>query len=65
MTRTRVGDRIRVNFYFDQQVLDALRKLAELRNITYSELIRTACAEYVVRELPRAAEARKIIVNKK
>ena len=56
MTRTRVGQRERINFYFDTNVLDALRKLAELKGSTYSELIRVACREYVVREGTKALE---------
>ena len=54
MTRTRVGDRERINFYFDKQVLEALKKLAALKNTTYSELIRVATREYVVREGAKA-----------
>ena len=59
MTRTKVGDRIRINFYFDEHLLDAMRKLATLKNTTYSELIRVACREYAVREAPAALEAAK------
>lgn len=54
MTRTDVGQRERVNFYMDTQILDGLKKLAQLKNMTYSELIRQACREYVVREGARA-----------
>lgn len=54
MTRTRVGDRERINFYFDKHVLEALKKLATLKNTTYSELIRVAAREYVVREGAKA-----------
>lgn len=54
MTRTRVGNRERINFYFDTQVLEALKKLAALKNTTYSELIRVAAREYVVREGTKA-----------
>jgi hypothetical protein len=61
MTRTRVGDRVRINFYFDEQVFEAMKKLAALKNVTYSELIRAACREYVVREGAAAIEAGKII----
>jgi len=61
MTRTRVGDRERINFYFDKQVLGALKKLASLKNTTYSELIRVACREYVVREGQKAINDGSII----
>lgn len=61
MARIKVGDRIRVNFYFDSQVLEALRKIADLKNTTYSELLRIACREYVIREGSRAIEARQIM----
>ena len=56
MTRTRVGDRERINFYFDKQVLEALKKLAALKNTSYSELIRVAAREYVLREGKQAIE---------
>ncbi len=52
--RTKVGDRIRVNFYIDSQIIDAMQKIAYLKNTSYSELIRRACLEYVVREAPAA-----------
>ena len=61
MTRTRVGNRERINFYFDEQVLEALKKLAVLKNTTYSELIRIACREYVVREGQKAINDGTII----
>jgi hypothetical protein len=54
MARTRVGDRERINFYFDKQVLEALKKLAALKNTTYSELIRVAVRKYIVEEWTRA-----------
>ena len=61
MARTRVGNRERINFYFDEQVLEALKKLAVLKNTTYSELIRIACREYVVREGQKAINDGSII----
>ena len=61
MSRTRVGNRERINFYFDGQVLEALKKLADLKNTTYSELIRVACREYVVREGQKAINDGTII----
>lgn len=62
MVRTAVGSRVRINFYFDEQVFEALRKIAVLKNVTYSELIRTACHEYVVREAIKA-QTDKAIIN--
>jgi len=61
MVRTAVGKRARINLYFDEQVLDALRRLAELKNQTYSELIRIACREYVVREGAKAITDGKLL----
>ena len=52
MTRPRIGDRLRINFYFDAQIFEAMQKIAKLQNTTYSELIRIACREYVIREAP-------------
>jgi hypothetical protein len=66
MVRTAVGSRVRINFYFDEQVFEALKRIAVLKNVTYSELIRTACHEYVVREAVKAVADQKLIteVNK-
>ncbi len=61
MTRTKVGNRERINFYFDEQVLEALKKLAALKNTTYSELIRVAAHQYVVREGQKAITEGQII----
>lgn len=47
MVRSYAGDRERINFYLDREILDGLKKLAALTNTTYSELIRQACREYV------------------
>lgn len=47
MTRAPAGN-AKINIYFNERVLDALRKLALMRGTTYSELIREACREYVV-----------------
>jgi hypothetical protein len=57
----RIGDRERINFYFDKNLLEALKKLAVLKNTTYSELIRVGMREYVVREGSKAIEAGIII----
>lgn len=54
MVRTDVGERVRVNFYFDTSVFEGLRRLAALKNTTYSELIRVACREYIAREIVKA-----------
>lgn len=61
MVRTDVGERQRLNFYLDNSVFDSLRALALQRNMTYSELIRQACREYLVREGSKAAEENKVI----
>lgn len=65
MTRTKIGDRIRINFYLDSQVFEALKKIAALKNSTYSEMIRRACYELVVREGMQAIESQKIISGMK
>lgn len=49
MVRTS-QERIRINIYFQERVLEGLRRLATARGTTYSELIREACREYVIRE---------------
>ena len=65
MTRTKIGDRVRVNFYFDSQVFEAMQIIARIKNTTYSELIRTACREYVVREAAAAASSAQMIKDLK
>lgn len=47
MVRTK-NDRIRINLYCDNRVFEALRRIAEVRGTTYSELIRIACRDYVL-----------------
>lgn len=49
MVRTRT-DRVKINIYFQERVLEGMRRLATARGTTYSELIREACREFVVRE---------------
>lgn len=61
MTRTSIGKRVRVNFYFDEQVFDGLRAVAVLKGTTYSELIRVACREYIIREAQKAQAGSQVI----
>lgn len=44
------NDLIKVNLYFQPQVLEAIKRVAHVKGTTYSELIRTACREYALRE---------------
>ena len=60
MSRTNVGERVRINFYFDAQIFDAMQKIAMLKNMSYSELIRVACRDYVVREAPGAMASSRL-----
>jgi predicted DNA binding CopG/RHH family protein len=52
MTRASAGND-KINIYFNAQVLAALKRLALARGTTYSELIREACWEYVLRQVPK------------
>lgn len=61
MSRTSVGNRSHVHFYLDEQIFEGMKLVAARRNTTYSELIRTACREYLVREAAKAAAESKII----
>lgn len=56
MSRTSVRGRERLNLYFDANVLEALRRIAEARGTTYSELIRQACREYVLTQGGRTVQ---------
>lgn len=51
MTRASAGND-KINIYFNAQVLAAMKRLALLRGTTYSELIREACREYVIKAGP-------------
>lgn len=61
MTRTSIGKRVRVNFYYDEPVFDALKKIAIFKGTTYSELIRVATREYIVREAAKAQAGAQVI----
>lgn len=54
MVRSYAGDRERINFYLDKEILDGMKVLAGLTNTTYSELIRQACREYLARHTAQA-----------
>jgi hypothetical protein len=54
VARTKVGSREHVHFYMDGEVFAAIRRIAELKGTTYSELIRLACRQYVIREAEKA-----------
>lgn len=54
MVRSYEGERERVNFYLDTDLLGGMKKLAILKNTTYSELIRQACSEYIARHTAQA-----------
>lgn len=63
---TRAGNgKTKVNTYFDDRILEGLRVIAAARGTTYSELIRIACREYVLREggkvVQEAVEMKKIV----
>jgi predicted transcriptional regulator len=55
MVRTYTGERERVNFYFDKELFEGMKVLARLKNTTYSELIRQACAEFIARHTAQAS----------
>lgn len=49
MTRSPTG-KTKINIYFDDRILEALRRIGAARGVTYSELIREACRRFVVIE---------------
>lgn len=55
MARTSSAN-TKINIYFSDPVLEALKKMAAARGTTYSELIREACRAYVIKEAPRILE---------
>lgn len=60
MTRTPAGNS-KINIYFNDRVLEALKHLAIARGTTYSELIRQASHEYVLKHGPKIVEDVKAI----
>lgn len=60
MTRAPAGNQ-KINLYFNEKVLDALRKMALARGTTYSELIREACRDYVIKRGPTVITDSKAI----
>lgn len=50
------SDRIKVNVYLPPRLLQALKKIAQIRGTSYSELVREACQEYAIREGKRVIE---------
>lgn len=60
MTRAPAGN-VKINIYFSEQVLEALRAMARKRGTTYSELIREACRAYTLKEGPRVVEEARTI----
>lgn len=55
MTRPSTG-KVKVNIYFDERILEALRRIGEARGITYSELIREAVRQYVSKECGKVVQ---------
>lgn len=60
MTRASAGND-KINIYFNAQVLAAMKRLALARGTTYSELIREACREFVLKEGPKLLDEVKAV----
>jgi metal-responsive CopG/Arc/MetJ family transcriptional regulator len=64
MTRPSTGKK-KVNIYFDERMLEALRRIGDARGVTYSELIREAVRKYVFAEsgkvVQEAVEYKKLV----
>jgi len=60
MTRASAGND-KINIYFNAKVLAAMKRLALARGTTYSELIREACREFVLREGPKVLSDDKAV----
>lgn len=55
MTRPSTG-KIKVNVWFDERMMEALRRIGAARGVTYSELIREACRRYVAQEVGKVVQ---------
>lgn len=64
MARPATGN-VKVNLYFDEKILKALRHIGAARGITYSELVREAVRRYVLAEggkvVLEAAEMKRLV----
>jgi hypothetical protein len=60
MTRASAGND-KINIYFNAKVLAALKRLALAKGTTYSELIRQASLEFVLREGPKMMDEAKAV----
>jgi metal-responsive CopG/Arc/MetJ family transcriptional regulator len=56
-------DRVKVNVYLDKKVLDGLKKVSSARGTTYSELIRVAARDYLVKEGPKVLAEQRAIAS--
>jgi hypothetical protein len=45
----RPNELIRLNLYFQPQVMEGLKRIARAKGTNVSELVRQACREYVLR----------------
>lgn len=52
-------NRVKVNVYLQVKILSGLKKLAQIKGTSYSELIRVACHEYILREGPKVIAEHK------
>lgn len=55
MTRPSTG-KVKINIYFDERMLEAMRRIGEARGVTYSELIREAVRRYVSAECGKVVQ---------
>jgi len=60
MVRTSTGQ-TRINFHIQDGVLAALKHMARIRGTSYSDLIRIACREYVLKNAQAAVNEAKAI----
>jgi hypothetical protein len=55
------SDRVKVSFYVPAKTLQALKRIAELKGTTYSDLIRQAAMSVVVTEGRRVLEDQRVV----
>lgn len=64
MTRPASG-KTKINLYFDDRVLEALRRIGASRGVTVSEMVREACRQYVFKEggkvVQEAVEMKRLV----
>lgn len=57
------SDRQKASYYLPTKLIAAMKRVAELKGTTVSDLVRQACSEFVVKEAPKVLQDNKTITD--